>query len=526
MIRALLVFILFGGVFFTTHLFQEFLNHPKSFFLLITTLILLLVSFMTKKGVEKLLDSLKTRSLYYGVAIICLFVTIHGFLQYYGLMPSYHKAFPITGTFENPAGFATVQAAMFPFVFSLCFNREYVFFMRLFSFTISLLCFASVILSGSRAGSIAIFSAIVVILAFTDTVSTFFKVHRWAWIPVLVIVASSLVVLYFVKQDSADGRIFIWGRCIEMIKEHPLFGYGTNGFHGNYMIAQAKYFRSHPYSPYVMIADNVTHPFNEYLKLTINYGIVGLLVGIILLVWIVRRLLKNDRQTKMLGLSFVVSVFVMCQFSYPFQYDVVWFLSFIALMPSFTNMGRKIVIPRYVRLIVSFLLLGGLAVSLRMMYYEMKWTEISNRAIKGRAGRMMPFYENVNYVLGNNPLFLYNYAAELNTVQRYEESLDVLTKCAQTWNEYNVQILYSDNYAKLGQYDNAIKACDEAYNMIPCRFGPLYRKMLIYSNSNDTINAILMANEILDKPIKVQSKEISQIRSAAEQLIIHFGDEW
>ena len=525
MIRVLLVLILFGGVFITSGLFQEFLNRPKSFFLLITTLLLLFVCFVSRKGVQKLLESLKSRGLFNGVAVVCLLVTVHGFLQYFGVMPSYHRAFSITGTFENPAGFAAVQAAMFPFVFTRCFDKECGRFLKIFSIVVSVLCATSVILAGSRTGFIAICAAIAVVLAYTDAVSSLFKAHRWLWILLLVIAVVLAILLYHIKKDSADGRVFIWNRCLELIKERPLFGYGRYGFQGHYMPVQADFFRAHPDSPYVMIADNVTTAFNEYLKLTVNYGLAGLTVAIALLVLIVRKLFKSDKQTKVLGLSFVASVFIMCQFSYPYEYRAVWLLSIMAIAPSFINTEKEVLIPRYARIIVSSLLFVALGFSLRTMYYEMKWTEISKRALQGRAGRMMPYYEDVERVIGKNPLFQYNYAAELNSVNSFQESLDVLSHCSENWNEYNVQTVYIDNYFKMGQWENALKACDEAYNMVPSKFGPLYHKMLIYVASNDTVNAICMANQILDKPVKIQSEELDKIISAAENIISHYEDE-
>lgn len=525
MIRVLLVFILFGSVFITSGLLKEHINQPKSFFLLISSLILLFVCFVSRKGVQKLFDSIKSRGLYCGIAVVCLLVAVHGFLQFYGIIPTYHRLFPLTGTFENPAGFATVQAAMFPFVFIMCINRENGLFLRFLMFLVSILCLISVILAGSRMGFLGICAAIVVVLAFSDTISSFFKAHRWVWIPIIIIAVSSLVILYYVKQDSADGRVFIWARCLDLIKERPLFGYGKYGFESNYMSAQAAFFRANPDSPYVMLADNVTQPFNEYLKLAVNYGLVSLIVAIALLVWIVWKLFKSDRQTKVLGLSFVASVFVMCQFSYPFMYSALWLLCFIAIAPAFYKSEKTVIIPGYVRALAASILLGVLTITLRTMYYEMKWTEISKRSDMGRANRMMPYYEDMRHIMRNNPFFMYNFAAELNGIQRYRESLVFLTECSKSWNDYNVQIMFSDNYAKMGNMDSALIACNLAYDMIPCRFEPLYRKMLIYGLSGDTVNAVRMAYEIIEKPVKVHSDQLKQMLSVAERVISQFDDD-
>lgn len=519
MIRVLLVLIAFGGVFITSQLFIEDMHQPKSYFLLISSLILLLVCIVSRKGVQKLLESLKTRGLFYGVAVVCLLTTIHGLLQYLGLFPSYHRAFPITGFFENPAGFATVQAAMFPFVFNCCFDKDSNRLLKTFSIAISALCLVSVVLSESRMGFLAICTAIIVVLAFTDSVASFFKKHRWVWILLLALITLLFALLYYVKRDSADGRLFIWARCFDLIKERPLFGYGSYGFMGNYMSAQADYFRANPDSPYIMLADTVTHPFNEYIELTVNYGLVGLTLAVALLILIVHRLFKSDRQIKVLGLSFVASVFVMCQFSYPFMYHVLWLLCFIAIIPAFIPNGKELVIPRYIKIMASTLLLGGLALSLRSMYYDMKWTEMYKMTEKGYVNRMMPYYEDMKHVMRNNPRFAYNYAAELNKAERFEESLEILDICSKSWNDYNVQILYSDIYAKQGNMNSALIACEQAYNMVPCRFDPLYRKMLIYGYSNDTVNTVKTAYEILEKPIKVRSEKLNKILSVAEQYV-------
>ena len=103
-------------------------------------------------------------------------------------------------------------------------------------------------------------------------------------------------------------------------------------------------------------------------------------------------------------------------------------------------------------------------------------------------------------------------------------SLEILNKCSESWNDYNVQILYSDIYAKKGDMDRALMACDQAYNMVPCRFEPLYRKMLLYGYSNDTINVVRTAYEILEKPIKVHSDQLNHILSSAEQMVSVFDN--
>jgi len=522
MISVMLLVILCGGLFITSGLFKESLNSPKEYFILISMTILLSICVMVSDGLQKLVKSLKSRLFLNGVGVVCLLTTIYGFLQYFGLILSNHSAFPITGTYENPAGFAVVQAAMFPFVFTRCFDRESGWFLKVFSIIVSVLCTTSVILAGSRTGFLAICAAIVVVLALTDVVSSSFKVHRWLWILFITLVVTCAIILYCLKKDSADGRMFIWSCCFDMIKKHPFLGYGVDGFHRFYMSTQANYFRIHPDSPYVMLADNTLHPFNEYIKLTVNYGLLGFSMALLLLVCIVRKLFKCERGYKVLGLSFVASVFTMCQFSYPFEYAVVWLLTIVVVIPAFIKPRKQYVIPRLIAVLTCLLSMAFMVHTLRKMYYEMKWTEISKRSQVGQAERMLKYYKGMPKIVKRNPLFLYNYAAELYLLGDYEESLVQSMKCAERWNDYQVQLMLANNYINLSSKDKAIQSLDEACNMIPCRYEPLYGKMLLYKSYGDTINAVRTANDIIEKPYKIWSERVTFIVGQAKQLLLEY----
>ena len=133
MVSIILLLIIAGGIFITSGLFKEIENTPKEYYIIISITLLFLYCFTSRKGLKQLIESLQSRILQYGIVVVCMLTTIHGLLQYFDLITSNHRAFPITGTFENPAGFAAVQAALFPFVFTKCFdkaNGKYLHFFR------------------------------------------------------------------------------------------------------------------------------------------------------------------------------------------------------------------------------------------------------------------------------------------------------------------------------------------------------------------------------------------------------------
>ena len=117
-----------------------------------------------------------------------------------------------------------------------------------------------------------------------------------------------------------------------------------------------------------------------------------------------------------------------------------------------------------------------------------------------------------------NPLFLYNYAAELNYVERYKESLSLTRECMNSFKDYDVQLLLADNLEHTSQIREAIIAYRHASDMIPNRVIPLESMMDLYQQSGDTINARLIADEILDKPVKIPSPQVEEIKKKAEEM--------
>lgn len=518
----LLSLFLFGGVFITSKHFMNVENDAKAYFIGGLLILLLLVFSISRKGLSRFITALRTKGVGIGFSIVCFILSTYGLLQYFGFIPSRHYAFPITGTYENPAGFAAVQAVLIPFALYLCFQNENKRWTSWFAGITAVLCFVTVILSGSRAGVLAICAAASVVLVLQTKVLSVFQTHRWLWLPMILTIVTASVIMYRVKASSADGRLFVWSICLDMIKERPLFGYGIGGIEKHYMDAQAAYFSVHPDSPYVMLADNVTHPFNEYIKLTVNYGLVGLAMAFFVLVLTVKRLLNSKENVKVIGLAVSAAVFVMCQFSYPFHYAAVWFITSVAIIPAFFKEredNEEWETPKYLRITLPILFSVLLAVVLRMMYLDLKWAEMSKRSLAGHTERMLPYYEKMKPQMKHNPLFIYNYAAELNYIGRYEESLAVTKECRNGWNDYDVQMLLADNLENTGQIDLAIGAYQHALDMIPCRFEPLESMMTVYLENGDTLKAIMMAEEIIKKPVKVQSFRVEQISSAAKLLL-------
>ena len=131
------------------------------------------------------------------------------------------------------------------------------------------------------------------------------------------------------EDTSAGGRLMFWNYCIEMFKDKPFFGFGYEGFWANYMDYQADYFSKHPDSPFVMIADNTFRPFNEYVALIVNYGIVGFTVFISIIVILYKLYNRNRRSETNIAITCLISIGVYACFSYPLSTPLYgWFIVF------------------------------------------------------------------------------------------------------------------------------------------------------------------------------------------------------
>ena len=145
------------------------------------------------------------------------------------------------------------------------------------------------------------------------------------------------------------------------------------------------------------------------------------------------------------------------------------------------------------------------------MRAEILWCDTANRSLCGMTKDMLPVYKGLYDKLGNEPLFLYNYAAELNVAGRYEESLRICKASSVRMSDYYTRLLLADNCKQLKRYKEAERHLQQASYMCPNRFTPLYELYTIYEAQGDTASMHRTAEAILRKPIKVDSPEVRQI---------------
>lgn len=325
--------------------------------------------------------------------------------------------------------------------------------------------------------------------------------------------------MYFIKKNSADGRILIWKTALEMIKVHPIAGHGNNAIAAHYMDYQADYFEKHPDSPYILLGDNVKHLFNEYLEVGVRYGIVGWLL-LLSTAWFMLHCYKKAQVYKQ-GIAFysLGSISIFACFSYPLTYPFVWIILITdvillvrgAYPQSFPHSYRKLgsSITGATILILSSVLLYKTATRIEA---ESQWGKISDISQRGNTEAMRPNFSKLMPILGKEPYFLYNYAAELYVSGYYKEALYIARQCRAYWADYDLELLLGEILRKLKQFQKAEQHFQKASLMCPVRFVPLYRIYELHKEQGDTATMQRLGKQILDKPIKIDSHTIRKIK--------------
>lgn len=424
----------------------------------------------------------------------------------------------IIGNFDNPAGYASSLCAGFPMILYF-FNRSKRYtYCTVFA---GLLIVISTILSDSRAGILSM-ATMIIIWSLLKA-----KVNKKMLFLLLLGTMLLISALYLYKKDSADGRILIWQCSWEMIKDKPLLGYGTGGFRANYMNYQAKYFKENPESLYSILADNINKPFNEYILLLVNYGIVGFSIFLVFVYFLWKSYRRNPCLESKIALICLIGIAVFSCFSYPLSYPFTWVMIILSVYTIIKYANYTIFSSHYVRKFIYLSIICTSSIAFfrlsEHILNQFFWTKIAKQSLIRQTNNTFTQYGKLLPKLKNDYLFLYNYAAELNYGGFYHQSQQIAIQCHYLLSDYDLQLLIGDNYLKMKKYKKAEEFFEHAAYMCPNRFIPLSKLMKIYQSKGESSKAIEMAEIILNKSVKIHSETIKQIKEEARNIANSLG---
>ncbi len=514
-ISGLIFWILLAGSVFIVsadrfHLFELYRKYWTILFGLFYSILLLLFS-LNKENVS---INLSIESIFKTYVFIGVLEVAYSLLQLLDIIPSYNRFFAYTGSFENPALYAMFLSLCAPATLYLYYSEKN--FKQLW-FWLYILFASMIIMSESRTGIIAtLVVSLYICYSFTEKLQVFLSKRRNQLL-IVSLMAITLIALYLFKADSANGRLLIWRVCMDMIAERPLLGFGHGGFLANYMQYQAEYLSAHPDSPFIMLADNISHPFNEFLLVLVNYGVIGLIVLSLLIIFTISQIHKCKQNEQIALKSMLYSILICCCFTYPLNAAFMWITIGFIIAYTVCNRSNSSILYRTILLCFCILIFTVLLVRFPN---ERRWKITEHQSLVYNTETVLKDYEALHIDLSYNGYFLYNYGAELHHYGYYERSKDVLLECSGLLNDYDVQMLIGECYKHIGDTVSAIKHYTNASYMIPSKFLPSYYSMKLFAETGDTVAALSEAYKIVSKEVKIkEAKNVHKIREEASAMI-------
>ena len=433
---------------------------------------------------------------------------------------SFHSTFDVTGTFGNPGPLGGCLAVAITVTVGLYI--EYRKHSRLrWALLLSLLLLSiTIVFTESRAGWLATFAGIASFYFFRKKQQRF-SFNVFQKIGIVVTVLSFIISIYYYKKDSADGRLLIWRVSAEMIVDAPLAGHGIGAFERKYMYYQGRYFNSHPDSQYSILADNIAYPYNEFLCIWIEQGIIGiiLVVGIIISVF---KYVSYHGYSK-IYLGGFVSLLTFSMFSYPSQVLLLWLLAPILLggMLFKKNVMHLSIGPNF-RLIGYILGIACLALvaqngygyySLRKKVKSMN-TASSQEKIEAEVylERHLAKLQSVPRLFNIYAQYYYQNTLPFESVHILEKAVTIIPSC-------ELYCDLGDVYKELNQKNKAIASYLLASDMLPNRLLPKYKLFCLYREEGDTIQMRKIGFEALGIDVKVISTKTLRMKGEIKRTL-------
>ena len=466
---------------------------------------------------------------------------IWGLGQLYNYFPQKHALFKTTGSFFNSGPYGGFIALIFPIVlhYWLHYRNKNRILSYIFIF-IGIVCMLVFPATMSRTAWIAaaIGSALVLILE-TRIVVKLMIIHRkhkkqfalHTLIAAIMIIVS-LSSVYYLKKDSANGRLFMWKISALAIKDAPITGVGLGGFPAAYSKSQMEYFKSRKASGIEkLVSGSPEYAFNEYLRIFLEQGVIGGVLFILLTVSIIRRGIIN-KQTGIVGSFLALSIFAFA--SYPFylwEFLIVWVL-LGAISVSNKNVTTLFGVPEKrnkISYIASCLLIFILFISAyfvgniqyKYFNYNKNWEKLRPLYSMKAYDRIEKDYEFLYSKLNYDPKFVFEYGIILNSLDKREKADSILTRglaisCDPMF--YNVK---GRNYQEMGEFDKAEESYMNSTFLLPERIYPYYLLTKLYAEPDNYQKDKMhwAANAVLEKEPKVHSTAIKEMRAEVSKIL-------
>lgn len=413
------------------------------------------------------------------ISIIAFYESLYGILQILGLKKSGHSGFIMTGPFDNPGPYGGMIAILLALlgayiIYNINDKKLFIKGIVISSAISCVMCLIVLPASMSRAAWLAIGVASLVFGFKELNLANGIRKHKALAAITFVIVIILMTGAFFLKKDSAIGRLHIWHMELRAITEEPLTGYGKGSVLGVYGDTQAEYFAEKERPEIIAkVAGCPEYAFNEYLKIGVEYGIPAMLGVIVGLIIVIALLLK---------------------FRSPFAYGLIAFCVFAFFSYPLEAIHIK-------------------------SDAEKKWDSIrylsSMELYEDAVEELAPLYDD----LKDNYRYMYDYGYALYRCKRYQESTDILKDGAAISSDPMFYNIIGRNKEAMGLYEEAEQAYLHAHYMVPQRLYPLTLLMHMHIRLGNNNEAMRYGKMILDKPVNERHRTMLRLQANARHCV-------
>lgn len=415
--------------------------------------------------------------MFYVLMIFCNIIVLHqttlGLLQFIGILTSGHLGFAMTGSFANPGPYGGLIAILLAILGTYIIKNHnaqkwHDKALVILSSISCALCIIVLPASMSRAAWLALGVAALVWGFKELRLADWIRKHKAFAAIASVIMIIVMIGVFFLKKDSAIGRLHIWHMELRAIAEEPLTGHGKGSVLGVYGDTQAEYFADKERTEIITkVAGCPEYAFNEYLKIGVEYGIPSMLGAIVCLILVIALLMK---------------------FSSPFAYGLIAFCVFAFFSYPLEAIHIK-------------------------SKAEKEWESIrylvSMELYEDAVEELVPLYND----LKDNYRYMYDYGYALHKCQHYQESTEILKQGAAISSDPMFYNIIGRNQEAMGLYEEAEKAYLHAHYMVPQRLYPLTLLMRMHIRLGNNNEAMRYGRMILDKPVNERHRTMLRLQS-------------
>lgn len=466
------------------------------------------------------------------IQIWAIFEAAKGILQIIGLVHSNNSLFICTGSFDNPGpygGFLAVCCSVS--LFGLLDSRYRAgasVINKLLAYVSILMCSIVLPSTQSRAALLALMCSGAVFVFANAKARSYLRMY-WKLLLMLILVAFAVIFMF--KRQSASGRLFINKMNLRTMVDNRMQGVGMGHFPNAYGNTQMTYFKKRiGFAQGELVydrsdkerqtADTPNAPFNEYLRIGIEFGLCSMVLFLSVCLFSLYHLYSKGSPL----LYCMVSMSVFALFSYPFSQ---WqFLTLLVICIAYSASEQKtdrallcrVGMPLVLSVIFICLTIPKLGSMRECQKGKADW-EKQRFLYEGKQ------YENYGYCCSQlyesqkyNYAFLYEYAYSLFMNGMYPESESIAMQGLKLNCNPLFYCLLGDLYKAQGRLADAEREYQNAFYLLPDRLFPLGRLATLYHESGDSVRFRNMVMSIREFEPRVESASTQSIRRMVNEM--------